>query len=458
MPLIDIREKNDTHTGSLVEDYDVVYVPGIVAATGDNILKYGERRLFTSVREFKTACGDSPYTFKESQLYSSLGDATSGFADAAIPFDDVMFASGDADPGYIYAIELLNAGLNVLFERINPDSMEIEEENESGEKVKNEVTDIDEICTIANIYERLSKLYEIDYVHGLADKGNISIKYLTSGGYPTYEYNGNTIVTAMIGLAADRGDCVALIDHTVNDARDLDPNNVGSLYKVLDSDETFGDKEAASFAAMFTPAATYAISTLNKTVALPASFAYLRALASSIRSNAPWLAIAGAARGSVVGLAKDGMTNPIPNGLADLMQPRDGIAVNAITNIKPYGYTIWGNRTLRSTGTDLDATSFLNVRNLVSDIKKLCYSVARSLTFEQDNDVTWVNFKGGLAPTLDRMVSGYGITGYKIVRDDDNPARDKKGVICAKIYIYPVYPVEDFYINIVLSDEDVVVE
>ena len=100
----------------------------------------------------------------------------------------------------------------------------------------------------------------------------------------------------------------------------------------------------------------------------------------------------------------------------------------------------------------------MNVRNLVSDVKKVCYQTARSLTFEQDNDVLWVNFKGMIAPTLDRMVSGYGLTGYKIVKDEEHPALDDKGVVCAKIYLYPVYPVEDFYISIILSDDDVVVE
>ena len=100
----------------------------------------------------------------------------------------------------------------------------------------------------------------------------------------------------------------------------------------------------------------------------------------------------------------------------------------------------------------------MSVRNLVSDVKKVCYNVARSLTFEQDNDVTWVNFKSGIATTLDKMVSGYGISGYKIIKDEDRDEAKNKGVICAKIYLFPVYPVEDFYIDIILSDDDVTVQ
>ena len=191
---------------------------------------------------------------------------------------------------------------------------------------------------------------------------------------------------------------------------------------------------------------------------MPASYAYFNALGDSIRTNANWLAIAGSARGVVPNLATKGMTTNIPNGAADAMQPRDGIAVNAITNIKPYGWTIWGNRTLKNNAENLTATSFLNTRNLISDVKKTAYKVARKLTFEQNNDILWVNFKGLISPTLDRMLSGYGISGYKIVRDTEHEKASEKATVCAKIILYPVYAVEDFYITIVLKDDEVNVE
>ncbi len=321
------------------------------------------------------------------------------------------------------------------------------------------------------IYRALEGVYTVNGYEGLHDLGNYSVKYLTSGGYPTYEYNGNSIVTKMIALAEKRGDCVALIDHTDNEYRQSNIDLVGSIYHTVKNDVSLTQSNG-EFAAMFTPWATYNRTTSDRetqadgsSIVVGASslrgsgsYAYLIALADSIKTNAPWLAIAGAARGVVLNLAEDGLTTIIPNGAADAMQPRSGLSVNAITEIKPYGNVIWGNRTLKNNGENLTATSFLNIRNLVSDVKKIAYRAARKLTYEQNNDVLWINFKAELTPTLDRMLSGYGISGYKFVRDFEHEKAREKATLCAKIVLYPVYPVEDFYITIVLEDDEITVE
>ena len=52
--------------------------------------------------------------------------------------------------------------------------------------------------------------------------------------------------------------------------------------------------------------------------------------------------------------------------------------------MSPFGLRIWGNRTLfdNSGKGNLTASSFLNIRNLCSDIKKTVWTAARTLTFE----------------------------------------------------------------------------
>ena len=327
-----------------------------------------------------------------------------------------------------------------------------------------------EDATIVKMYNTLPSIYNSSNIYGLADKGNFNFKYLTSGGYPVYEYSDNSIVNNMLDLAKQRGDCVAIIDHTDNTDRSDNIDHADSLYNTVKNDaNTFN--ENGEYGTMFTPWAEYNRSTVDMIdsitmdeacgpTRLPASFAYFMALGDSIKTNANWLAIAGSARGIVPNLTPDGMTTNIPNGAADAMQERDAITINPITNIKPYGWTIWGNRTLKNNAPNgnLVATSFLNIRNLISDVKKTVYRVARKLTFEQNNDVLWVNFKGLIAPTLDRMVSGYGISGYKILRDTTHEKASEKATLCAKVILYPVYAVEDFYITIVLKDDEVSVE
>lgn len=322
--------------------------------------------------------------------------------------------------------------------------------------------------TINYMYDALTRIFGDKSTEGLCDKGNYSIKYLTAGGYPVFEYNNNSLVTAMLDLAENRGDCVAIIDHTNNPYRQTNVDRPGSLYQAVISSDAI-TSGAGEFGAMFTPWCSFNRTTSDKdsedkildnsTIQLGGSFAYLGALADSLKTNAPWMAIAGSTRGKVQNLSDNGVTVRIPNGAADYMQPRStedhvGVAVNAITDIKPYGNVIWGNRTLKKNDDNLVATSFLNVRNLISDVKKLCYRTARKLTFEQNNDILWVNFKSMIAPTLDRMVSGYGLSGYKFVRDTEHEKANTKATLCAKIYLYPVYPVEDFYVTIVLQDDD----
>jgi hypothetical protein len=99
----------------------------------------------------------------------------------------------------------------------------------------------------------------------------------------------------------------------------------------------------------------------------------------------------------------------------------------------------------------LTATSFLNIRNMVSDVKKTAYIAAKTLMFEQNSDVLWVNFLSRVTPLLDQLMSGQGLSDYKVIKNPTN----EKAKLKATIKLYPIYAVEDFDITIELSDEDV---
>jgi hypothetical protein len=210
---------------------------------------------------------------------------------------------------------------------------------------------------------------------------------------------------------------------------------------------------------MFTPYATYTINyetnAVPTTQIMPASYGYLQALAKSVQVYPTWLAIAGVSRGVVPNFIAPRTLDRLSVAIADSYQPRDGISINAITNQKPYGYLIRGNRTLKpNSAGNLTATSFLNTRNMVSDIKKTLYRAASSLLFEQDTVSLWVNFNAAVTPLLDKLISGGGISNYNIVRE---PTTEKAKVV-AKVIISPVYAVEDFDITVIMTDDGVTVE
>ena len=302
-----------------------------------------------------------------------------------------------------------------------------------------------------------SKLYVLE------DKGEYQIKFLTLGAYPCFEFgtaDSYPVFDNIIKAAAKRGDCIALVDHTNKSDRKLQTEvSSGSVYASLSSyvkknsmtvTRKGGDSEDGyTYGAMFTPYATYRLSTQNNAqYILPASFGYLSAFAASTQTNPNWYAVAGVSRGVPSGLI--GLSQNITNAIADLYQPRNNVAINCITNIKPYGYTIWGNRTLKNNSADgdLKALSFLNIRVLTCDLKKTLYQACKRYTFENNTDIMWLNFKSQIEPALAKMLSGNGIASYQIIK----VATTKKATIEAIIRLVPIEPVEDWYITIELTD------
>ena len=87
----------------------------------------------------------------------------------------------------------------------------------------------------------------------------------------------------------------------------------------------------------------------------------------------------------------------------------------------------------------------------MSDVKKTVYNAAKNLMFEQNSDVLWVNFLSQITPLLDKLMSGQGLSNYKIIKK----ATKAKAKLEAVIKLYPIYAVEEFEVTIELSDEDV---
>lgn len=596
---IKIYELDGTSSDTTVVAEDVVYVPGFVNKryiNSENFVQAFVPTLCSTVAEFEQYFGSIPAVFETAQEWPA-------FINNAIPEDHpYMFDAMQMDPSYVYAKELLSAGLKVIYERVNT--------AEDGADI-----------TVQHMYDVLSETTDNDSIwQKLRDLGEFyEVKYLTSGGYPSFEYTGdmpivktarsnddrlsegngisihnrevlrnklgeaagnqNTIfqfiyayerliaievdsyaeldlytekaldyeryfvkkdnkdnklykiniteddrtwveikenqwrswwlrnqtndtiepvvlsaygitsievpnellnigtyvefecdvvenspvVNAMLACAADRGDCVALIDHTDNPYRTLDPNKYGSVfYSATNANSKFKINVNGEFGAMFTPWCGITTSTkLNGATTkyiipetMPGSFVYLKALAKSIQTNANWLAIAGAARG-IVDITAPNITSTmrLSNAIAEDYQPRQGIAINPITNIKPYGYIIWGNRTLKNNIENLTATSFLNTRNIVSDVKKTAYLAARRCMFEQNSDILWLNYKARITPLLDKLVAGAGLSGYDLIKGETT---EKAKLVCV-IRLYPIYAVEAFEITVELADQEVTV-
>lgn len=200
---------------------------------------------------------------------------------------------------------------------------------------------------------------------------------------------------------------------------------------------------------------------------IPAAFGYLFAYANSIKNNPEWYAIAGFQRGVIPEL--ETVMYELSAAEMDALQCRaeeldgsapiednTGIAINPIAYVRPAGYIIYGNRTLKDNTYPIKttATSFLNVRNLASAIKKQLYNAARTYTFEPNNELLWIKFQSYVTPLLDQMQAGNGILGYKFTK----LVTPAKARLKCRLTIIPVEAVEDFDIEVALTDSLTVTE
>ena len=432
MSSITIKELDATSGGGRATALDVVFVPGFPGAKVDEANFPGKfiPTLCSTIQEFTTYFGTGP-------------------SKIVVGKDDSQNDITEDDKSYVYAQNIISLGLPVLYMSVTdavPKATELSVANFNTQ--------------IGSALDSTKKSLGLD----LSDKGEHQFKYLTSGGYANVllgdKSEDNSIASAMAKLASTRGDCVALIDHPDNPSVKLSGDT--SYFEGLKKFAS-GSSTTAHYCAAFTPWININYGredkTANQCISMPPSYGYLTALATSIKTNASWLAVAGAARGQVPNLYSNeplhlDSTNRLTNYIAEtLYQARDKVSINAITNIKPFGYRIWGNRTLKDNASEgnLTATSFLNIRNMISDVKKVVYDACKKYTFEQYNDVLWLNFKAYIEPTLDKMKTGAGLSGYKIIQQ---PTTEKAKLV-ATIKLYPLYAVEDFEISVEMLDDEV---
>lgn len=456
MNRIIINEADYTVNYSDYESEIIVYVPGFAVGGTTPVNK---PVLCRTLNEFRTYFGSSAAQFSEVQYYphyipaddsdpQNPVSATSGFLDIAIPavsdgdsdpsYDNIIWFSTIAgytmsDPSYAYASLLLSKGIAIMYERLN-DVADTSSQNYD--------------VSVETFYTKMKTILTSSD-HPIYDKGKYDITFITTGGYPSmeYEYNDGTMLTKlMVDAATERGDCVALVDHTDNPHRPLEGSDSVLNSTVLPT---------STYCSVFTPWCNCTNGT-----SMSGSYVYLSTLGDASRTNPAWCTVAGVSRGIadvVVSLHTDkDLTNRIAESYQYGFSENSYASINPITHIRPYGYVIWGNRTtnIYSVGEKGFALSFLNIRNIVSYVKKHAYTVSQLCMFETNDDVLWTQFKANMSTLLDQMVTGRDLRNYKLLKRSSN---DKTKLKC-QIVLYPAYNVESVDITVVLTDEDLSVE
>lgn len=310
-------------------------------------------------------------------------------------------------------------------------------------------------------FKDIADLTYVDFFEKYTDLGKYNFGFISLAGL-----TGTQIAQDAIKCAAQRGDAAALID-----VPSMSGTDVASIIEFMqqlivskivrgdmEDPDFFTEESAYKYAFLFSPDMTIE----NKLdVIYPTSFDYLACFAKSISRFPAYFAIAGKERGKAPfeNVQPSVIYGDLDVNKLQVRKPRSGEEAskccNVIYNCRPFGFVMWGNRTLEPVGLDgLKASHFANIRILCNILKKALYRAAKKYTFEPNSDVLWANFTNELTPLLDEMRSSQGIRGYKFIKE----ATNEKAKLKARIKIIPIEAVEDFDLTVELTDSIEVTE
>ena len=223
----------------------------------------------------------------------------------------------------------------------------------------------------------------------------------------------------------NRGDCIGVchvpsstsIGASVNSPVNSTSENIISV---------FGEKFHVDISRLSTDVVTD-----SSLISTPLSSDVAGCLARTDRLSNPWFSPGGASRGrilDVVRLAKD-LTDTQQDTLYDNK-------VNPVVTFPGEGTILFGDKTNKASTSTL---SRINVARLFLYLKKVIGTSARSLLFEQNDEITRNLFINAVTPLLETIQGQRGITDFRVICDDTNNTADivDSNQFVADIFIKP---------------------
>lgn len=479
MPRINIYEQDNTGS-SPVADLAVVFVPGVAEIKAGKADANGCVYIPSTTTDLSAFFAEAAYSYEKSgasidvrHMVKMLIDQGYGVIYKQVAEKEVYKLVGQVSN------ETFQAGTFYTYDVSEALYKQAEEyDSEAAYYVKVKAPDF------TNLNE--------DSWSFLNDKNAYDVKFITTGvskTIPVFEqgeagWSGNqetekyafnfATANALLDPITNRKDCILIADLDYDAVRvGLNANQLAKDFKTAleypkAGEEAEGEwrliKVRGSDGACMSSRATtmftncemiYSDADGDHVLSVPGSLVYLYAYAVTNNRNTNWLPISGVNRGVVgdlftpdIELSKFYLDNEIITDAA-------GVSFNAVVNIRSYGYTIWGDRTLlqQDKVRKVQATSYVSLRNLVSDIAKVAYRSAIRYTYETNNDVTWLNFKQQIITLLDQMVSSGVLQTYKVGRKASSD--EERNKMIAVIKIMPLLPVENFDVYINLENAEI---
>ena len=231
-----------------------------------------------------------------------------------------------------------------------------------------------------------------------------------SGGTTIYESQAKA--SAVIAIAEERKDCVAVISSHKDDIVNQ-PNATTQTNKIIE----FFEPLASSSYAVFDSGYKYTFDRFNnKFVYLACNGDVAGLMARTSDDSYPWFSPAGAARGAISNAVKLAY-NPT-QAQRDLLYSK---RINPIIASPGQGIILFGDKTALGYASAFDR---INVRRLFLTLEKSIERAARAQLFEFNDEITRTNFINIVEPYLRDVKGKRGITEFLVVCDETNNTPD----------------------------------
>lgn len=286
------------------------------------------------------------------------------------------------------------------------------------------------ITTTGNIQGLVKENYT-NAINILSNKDDFQFNIIAAPGLINSNTNGATVLTNLVALAEDRGDCIAVVDLVATGS---------SAGAVVEAAAGFN----SSYAATYWPWVQVQSAT-GKNEYVPAGTMIPGVYAFTDASSAPWFAPAGLVRGGIGGVIQ--AEKRLNKDERDILYAGK---VNPIASFPGTGISVFGQKTLQTKSSALDR---VNVRRLLIELKKFIGDQARNLTFEQNTIATRNKFLATVNPYLESVVQRQGLYAYRVVMDDTNNTADvvDRNQLVGQIYIQPAKTIEFVVLDFVVA-------
>lgn len=249
-------------------------------------------------------------------------------------------------------------------------------------------------------------------------------------------YESQSKANALIAIAEERKDCIAVISPNKSDVVNL-TNTTTQTNNII----RFFDSLTSSSYAVFDSGYKYTYDKFNNDfVYIPCNSDIAGLMSRTSERSYPWYSPAGSARGSLNNVVKLAY-NPSQSQRDELYSRR----INPIIASPGAGFILFGDKTALSYASAFDR---INVRRLFLTIEKAIERAARAQLFEFNDLITRTNFVNIVEPYLRDVKSKRGITEFVIVCDESNNTPDviDSNQLRADIFIKPARSIN--YINL----------